>query len=79
MGLSIWQILIIVAVIVLLFGANRIPRLMRDMGSGITAFRKGLKDGDDKEGAAKDEPAAIKDDSGKAAAPAPKDETAKKA
>ncbi len=43
MGLSIWQILIIVAVILLLFGGRKIPGLMRDMGSGITQFRKGLK------------------------------------
>lgn len=83
MGLSIWQILIIVAVVVLLFGANRIPRLMRDMGSGITAFRKGLKDGDDKDGkdgkdgTEKDEAPALKDESGKTVA-TPKDETAKK-
>ena len=44
MGLSIWQILIIVGVVVLLFGANRSPRLMRDLGSGVTQFKKGLKD-----------------------------------
>lgn len=44
MGLSIWQILIIVGVVILLFGANRIPRLMRDLGSGVTQFKKGLKD-----------------------------------
>ncbi len=82
MGLSVWQILIIVAVVVLLFGANRIPRLMRDMGSGITAFKKGLKD-EDKDGDTSDDKPAIKDESGKAAttaakAPAEK-ETAKKA
>ena len=54
---------------------------MRDMGSGITAFRKGLKDDEPKDGAAaKDDAPAIKDDSGKAAAaPVSKDETAKKA
>jgi sec-independent protein translocase protein TatA len=26
-----------------LFGAGKIPRLMKDLGSGITAFKKGLK------------------------------------
>lgn len=44
MGLSIWQILIIVAVVVLLFGAGKIPRLAKDLGSGVNAFKKGLKD-----------------------------------
>ncbi len=46
MGLSVWQILIIVLVVVLLFGAGKIPRLMKDMGSGINAFRRGLKEED---------------------------------
>jgi sec-independent protein translocase protein TatA len=50
MGLSIWQILIIVGVVILLFGANRIPRLMRDLGSGVTQFKKGLKDNESAEG-----------------------------
>lgn len=46
MGLSVWQILIIVAVVVLLFGAGKIPRLAKDLGSGVNAFKKGLKDSD---------------------------------
>lgn len=57
MGLSVWQILIIAAVVLLLFGANRIPRMMRDMGSGITQFKKGLKDADTGDG--DDDPKAI--------------------
>ena len=44
MGLSVWQILIIVLVVVLLFGAGKIPQLMRDMGSGVNAFKRGLKE-----------------------------------
>jgi len=44
MGLSIWQILIIVAVVVLLFGAGKIPRLAKDLGAGVNAFKKGLRD-----------------------------------
>lgn len=46
MGLSIWQILIIVAVVVLLFGAGKIPRLAKDLGTGVNAFKRGLKDSD---------------------------------
>lgn len=43
MGISFWHIIIVVLVVVLLFGAGKIPRLMKDLGSGITAFKKGLK------------------------------------
>lgn len=46
MSIGLWQIVLIVAVIVLLFGAGRVPRLMEDIGKGINSFKKGLK-GDD--------------------------------
>ena len=37
------EIALIVLVIVLLFGARRIPELMRSMGSGIREFKKGAR------------------------------------
>lgn len=43
MSIGLWQIILIVAVIVLLFGAGRVPRLMEDIGKGINSFKKGLK------------------------------------
>jgi len=44
MGISFWHIIIVLVVVLLLFGAGKIPRLMKDLGSGVTAFKKGLKD-----------------------------------
>ncbi|HEX6118935.1 MAG TPA: twin-arginine translocase TatA/TatE family subunit [Dongiaceae bacterium] len=42
---SIWHWLIVLAIILVLFGGGgKIPRLMKDLGQGVTAFRKGLKD-----------------------------------
>ena len=46
MGISIWQILIVVLIVVVLFGAGRIPRLMGDMAKGIKSFKAGMKDDD---------------------------------
>lgn len=46
MGPSFWQILIVVLVIVLLFGAGRLPRLMEDLAKGIKSFKRGMKDDD---------------------------------
>ena len=46
MGLSPGELLIIVGVIVLLFGASKIPQLMRSMGQGLTEFKKGIKEGE---------------------------------
>ena len=37
-------IIILVVVVVLLFGAQRIPEMMRNMGSGMKEFKKGLND-----------------------------------
>ncbi|MEE2527138.1 twin-arginine translocase TatA/TatE family subunit [Hyphobacterium sp. HN65] len=45
MAPGIWQILIIVVLVVLLFGAGRISGLMGEVAKGITSFRKGLKEG----------------------------------
>lgn len=44
---SIWHILIVMVVVLVLFGAGKIPRLMKDLGSGVNAFKKGLRETDD--------------------------------
>jgi sec-independent protein translocase protein TatA len=42
---SVWHWLIVLVVVLVLFGGGgKIPRLMRDMGMGINAFKKGLKE-----------------------------------
>ncbi len=46
MGISIWQILLIVLVIVLLFGAGKLPRLMGDFAKGIKSFKTGMREGE---------------------------------
>ena len=45
-GLSWIHWMILLAVVLLLFGGGgKIPKLMKDLGQGITAFKKGLKEG----------------------------------
>ena len=42
---SVWHWLIVLVVVLVLFGGGgKIPKLMRDMGMGINAFKKGLKE-----------------------------------
>jgi sec-independent protein translocase protein TatA len=38
-----FEIILIILVIVLLFGARRIPELMRSLGSGVREFKKGAR------------------------------------
>lgn len=44
MGISIWQVLLVALVVILLFGAGRLPRLMGDMAKGIKSFKQGMKE-----------------------------------
>lgn len=45
---SIWHWLIVLVVVLLLFGGKgKIPNLMKDVGSGINAFKKGMKEDKD--------------------------------
>lgn len=41
------EILLIVAILVFLFGAKKLPELARGMGLGIKEFRKGLKEAEE--------------------------------
>jgi sec-independent protein translocase protein TatA len=43
-NLSFGEILVILAVVLLLFGAKRIPEVMRSFGKGVNEFKRGLKD-----------------------------------
>ncbi|MGE5503005.1 MAG: twin-arginine translocase TatA/TatE family subunit [Actinomycetota bacterium] len=44
---SIGHWLIVLIIVLLLFGANKIPKLMGDMAKGVKAFKQGLKDEDE--------------------------------
>lgn len=44
MSIGIWQLVLIFAIILVLFGAGKIPRLMGDFGKGIKNLKKELKD-----------------------------------
>lgn len=41
---GVWQILIIVLLLVLLFGRGKISELMGDVAKGIKSFKKGISD-----------------------------------
>lgn len=43
-GISIWQLLIVLAIIVLLFGTKKLRGIGGDLGSAIKGFRNSIKD-----------------------------------
>lgn len=46
-GIGVAEILFILALVTLIFGAKRIPEIARGLGSGIRNFKGALKDGSD--------------------------------
>jgi sec-independent protein translocase protein TatA len=47
-GISIWQLLIILAIVVMLFGTKRLKTLGSDVGGAIKGFRKSMETDEDK-------------------------------
>lgn len=58
MGISIWQLLIILAIVLVLFGAKRLKNVGSDLGGAIKGFKKAVKEEEDK----KDDKAAESQD-----------------
>ena len=44
MGLSLWHILLVLVVVLVVFGAGKLPQVMGDLGKGIKSFKSGLND-----------------------------------
>jgi sec-independent protein translocase protein TatA len=47
-GISIWQLLIIVIIVVLLFGTKKLSSLGADLGTSIKGFKNAMSDEDNK-------------------------------
>ncbi|GHD34031.1 twin-arginine translocase TatA/TatE family subunit [Parahalioglobus pacificus] len=43
-GISIWQLLIILAIVIMLFGTKRLRTLGSDLGSAVKGFRNSMQD-----------------------------------
>lgn len=48
MRLGLPEVLVILFIILLIFGANRIPQLMRGIGKGVKEFKDATKEPDEK-------------------------------
>ena len=48
-GISIWQLLIILLVVLLLFGSKKLRSIGSDLGQGLKGFKKPIKDDESKD------------------------------
>jgi sec-independent protein translocase protein TatA len=46
MGFSIWQLLIVLAIVVLLFGTKKLKNIGGDLGGAVKGFKNAVKEGD---------------------------------
>ena len=44
-GLGVWELLIVLAIVMLLFGASRLPQIGKALGETVRNFKKGVGDG----------------------------------
>ena len=47
MGISIWQLLIVLGIVILLFGTKKLRNLGGDLGSAVKSFKGAIKEGAD--------------------------------
>ena len=43
MGISVSQLLVVLLIILVLFGAGKLPQVMSDLGKGLKSFKDGLQ------------------------------------
>ncbi|TGN40605.1 Sec-independent protein translocase subunit TatA [Marinobacter confluentis] len=49
MGISIWQLLIVLGIVILLFGTKKLRNIGGDLGGAIRGFKKSMNEDDKKE------------------------------
>lgn len=78
-SIGIWQVILVLAIVLIIFGAGKLPRVMGDLAKGVKNFKSGMKDAEDEE--SEESAKAIKSEqaepAAEAAPAAEKDEVAK--
>jgi sec-independent protein translocase protein TatA len=47
MGMSIGHMALLFGIVLVIFGAGKLPRVMGDIAKGVKAFKEGMKDGEE--------------------------------
>ena len=49
MSIGIWQVVLVLLIVLILFGAGKLPKVMGDVAKGVKNFKSGLKDEDEEQ------------------------------
>jgi sec-independent protein translocase protein TatA len=47
MSIGIWQVVLILLIVLILFGAGKLPKVMGDVAKGVKNFKSGMKEDDE--------------------------------
>ena len=47
MSLGVWQVVLILLIVVIIFGAGKLPKVMGDVAKGVKNFKQGMKEDED--------------------------------
>lgn len=74
-SIGVWQVILILVIVLIIFGAGKLPKVMGDVAKGVKNFREGMKD----DGSTPSEPPQIDqaDTANTASTQSNKDEAAK--
>lgn len=53
MGMSFGHVALLLGIVLIVFGAGKLPRVMGDIAKGLKAFKDGMKDGEEADKVAK--------------------------
>ena len=72
MGIGVWQVVLVLVIVLIIFGAGKLPRVMGDVAKGVKNFKAGMKE--EVDGASKDDsaPKAVESEKAPEAASADK-------
>ncbi len=45
MGIGVWQVILILVIVLIIFGAGKLPRVMGDVAKGVKNFKSGMQEG----------------------------------
>jgi len=48
-GISLWQLLIVLLIVIVIFGTKRLSSIGTDLGGAVKGFRKSMSDAEDEE------------------------------
>jgi sec-independent protein translocase protein TatA len=49
MSVGIWQVVLILLIVLMLFGAGKLPKVMGDIAQGLKIFKAGIRENDEPE------------------------------